>query len=1013
MKTRKFITAVSTDMIETVKSSGLFDLNWVAGSHQAVIEDDLITAYLTGELNILGPNIIFNDEYYLDMYPDILESNQSPFLHYLEWGIKEGRHPGPLLDLDWYVDRHAAAKGYHGGPVGHYLHEGRRLDHAPNNIFEPIWYRDTYPDIQDMDPLEHYVRFGASELRDPGPTFSTRYYLSRNPNLIGSDKNPLGDCISSQGKKYERHIYAPLPNDDSNLLPPGWTHLALHDVLKSRYGSSPNFRTGKPIVVFGTHEMSRTGAPLIILKLIKAFAETGFYEIVTFADRLGELEDDFRRYSHIVDLTRHSFADEAFSISDMIHELGSDVRLAICNTANLNHISGPFKAAGIPVIALVHEMLYVYPRDYVENIYRFSDRVIFPARFVRDVANDRSPIPGGKEVVLGQGLLDPSFGQGDRDTARIDIRREFGLKEDTPVVLGCGTVNIRKGVDLFISVARYVAENGGEDICFLWLGSQTADPTYAYWAKKDVLTSGLADVVHFVGERAQPELYYLGSDLFAMTSREDPFPCVIHEAMACGLPTITFADAGGAPEALEGGCGSVVPYRDTKAMGDEILRLIADRKSLDKMKQSAKDRVATKYRFATYAREIMRIAAEEIGARITVPPEPALSSKKPRVLFFARDWWISGVNSFTETLARFLNENDVEATLVFPTMNAANAKYLPNLPIIQLNLEGSAVDQWKRLSDFIESQAPCIIVPNYDYFTSALTPVLPNNVGSIGIIHSDDVEHYDHLQRLGRYWNVIICSNKHLLNETIAINSDFASKSSIIPYGVSVPPSKIDKSVRNAGQPLRLVYCGRLTQEQKRVRDLVGIVKHLRDRAVPFLLRVIGEGDQFDYLASAWADEIKCGTVEMCGRLTRQETYDIYRDSDALLLVSQFEGMPIALIEAMACGCVPVVTDIPSGIPDLVTRETGYRVPIGDLRAFADVVEMLVAHPEVVREKQLAALHHIQVGGFTTEAMGHAYKHIIETIWDDISAGSYQRPKSLNWRSPLNGISLPGYMFPV
>lgn len=95
-----------------------------------------------------------------------------------------------------------------------------------------------------------------------------------------------------------------------------------------------------------------------------------------------------------------------------------------------------------------------------------------------------------------------------------------------------------------------------------------------------------------------------------------------------------------------------------------------------------------------------------------------------------------------------------------------------------------------------------------------------------------------------------------------------------------------------------------------------------------------------------------------------------------------------------------------------MTRQTGYRVPIGDLRAFADVIEMLVASPDVVRDKRLAALRHIQEGGFTTEAMGHAYKAIIETIWADISTGAYKRPKSLNWRSPLNGISLPSYMFP-
>lgn len=1011
MKSLGITTDVSPEIIEMVKQSGLFDIEWMSRGGKILSEDELIIGYITGIFEISGPNVIFDDDFYRNFYGDVEEAGIHPFLHYIQFGIVEDRWPGPLFDLDSYVNQHVSAKAHRGGPLGHYLHAGRRFDYGPNGLFDPKWYRETYPDVADMDPFEHYVLFGAAKMHDPGPSFSTRYYLSRNPFLLGSETNPLAHCISTPGKKYERHVYVPVPGDGTPQLPPGWAHLARHGVLKSRYGSSPNFKTGRPIIVFGTHEMSRTGAPLIILKLIKAFAETSLYEIVTFADRLGDLEEDFRRYSHIVDFTRHHIGDPNLNISDLVHELGPDVRLAICNTANLNHFAGPLKAFGIPLISLVHEMLYVYPVDYVENIYRFSDRVIFPAKFVRNVANDRKPLPEGKGMVLGQGLLDPAFGQSDQAKARQSIRREFGLDTNAPVVLGCGTVNIRKGVDLFINVARYVKDNGGEDIRFLWLGSEKPDPTFAYWSKKDVKSSGLDDMLHFVGERADPEPYYLGSDLFAMTSREDPFPCVIHEAMACGLPTITFADAGGAPEALEG-CGSVVPYRDIKAMGDEILRLIVDRKAMDSMAQAAKERVATKYRFADYAREIMRIAHEEVGADIVVPPRTAASPIRPRLFFFARDWWISGVNSFTETLARHLNENDIDATLVFPTMNKANAKHLPDLPTIQLDLEGSAVEQWKRLYDFIESQAPCIVVPNYDYFTSALTPTLPDNVGSIGIIHSDDVEHYDHLHRLGRYWNAIICSNRHLLDETIAINPHFAAKSSIIPYGVSVPYAP-EPQRREAGQPFRLVYCGRLTQQQKRVMDLIGIVRHLKERAIPFTLKVIGEGDHFSKLEEAWTDEIANGTVAMLGRLTRQETYDVYRDSDALLLVSEFEGMPIALIEAMACGCVPIVTDIPSGIPDLVNEETGYRVPVGDVRMFADIIEKLAANPAEVHEKQLRALRHIATGGFTTEAMGQAYKGVIEDIWSDITTGAYKRPPSLNWRAPLEGISLPGYLFPA
>ena len=56
----------------------------------------------------------------------------------------------------------------------------------------------------------------------------------------------------------------------------------------------------------------------------------------------------------------------------------------------------------------------------------------------------------------------------------------------------------------------------------------------------------------------------------------------------------------------------------------------------------------------------------------------------------------------------------------------------------------------------------------------------------------------------------------------------------------------------------------------------------------------------------------------------------ILEQQDAYILTSEFEGMPNALNEAMARGCVPVVTDIRSGIPELVRYGVnGYRVPVG------------------------------------------------------------------------------------
>ena len=85
---------------------------------------------------------------------------------------------------------------------------------------------------------------------------------------------------------------------------------------------------------------------------------------------------------------------------------------------------------------------------------------------------------------------------------------------------------------------------------------------------EDAKRSGIAECVHFLGPKSDSQPYFVAADAMAMTSRQDPFPCVLHEAMVCGKPIVAFDNAGGAPEALVGGAGIIVPYGDVVEMAN-------------------------------------------------------------------------------------------------------------------------------------------------------------------------------------------------------------------------------------------------------------------------------------------------------------------------------------------------------------------------------------------------------------------------------------------------------------
>jgi hypothetical protein len=83
--------------------------------------------------------------------------------------------------------------------------EQRRLI-AASGLFDAAWYLDRYPDVAGagMDPMRHYVEFGAAEGRDPGPGFDTAFYLRSYPDVAARAVNPLLDYIERGAREGRR-----------------------------------------------------------------------------------------------------------------------------------------------------------------------------------------------------------------------------------------------------------------------------------------------------------------------------------------------------------------------------------------------------------------------------------------------------------------------------------------------------------------------------------------------------------------------------------------------------------------------------------------------------------------------------------------------------------------------------------------------------------------------------------------------------------------------------------------
>ena len=231
---------------------------------------------------------------------------------------------------------------------------------------------------------------------------------------------------------------------------------------------------------------------------------------------------------------------------------------------------------------------------------RNADRAVVSSPSVeealRRAMGDAAPPP---IHVVPHGLVRQNPFAAERPFARLQVTKQLDLPPDAFLVLGCGFACQRKGFDVFGTVLREVAARPeGSDCHFVWVGGR--DEPFATWCRHDFARAGVAYRLHHVEGVTDPSLYYAAADLFAMTSREDPFPTVVMEAMEAGVPVLAFAGAGDAPLAIGSEAGVTLPYLDASAMARAILELKGDPDRRRRLGAAGAARVRELYPFERY-----------------------------------------------------------------------------------------------------------------------------------------------------------------------------------------------------------------------------------------------------------------------------------------------------------------------------------------------------------------------------------------------------------------------------
>ncbi|MGO8674853.1 MAG: glycosyltransferase family 4 protein [Limisphaerales bacterium] len=240
---------------------------------------------------------------------------------------------------------------------------------------------------------------------------------------------------------------------------------------------------------------------------------------------------------------------------------------------------------------------------------------------------------------------------------------------------------------------------------------------------------------------------------------------------------------------------------------------------------------------------------------------------------------------------------------------------------------------------------PTSVVANLSATSFEALRYVPPGVFRIGMAQSHDAGVYRTVRAYAPHVDAMGAVST-TIRETLAGLPEFARVSvHYLPYGVPMPAPET-LAARDPHAPLRILYLGRVQHEQKRVRLFPQILQTLAASGIPFHWTIAGDGPERAFLQAAMKSPSQAQTVSFPGKIPYDGVPRVLSEHNLFLLASDYEGLPLSLLEAMARGLVPVVSDLPSGVCEVVDAATGRLVPPANVSGYAEAILWLHSHRE-------------------------------------------------------------------
>ena len=328
------------------------------------------------------------------------------------------------------------------------------------------------------------------------------------------------------------------------------------------------------------------------------------------------------------------------------------------------------------------------------------------------------------------------------------------------------------------------------------------------------------------------------------------------------------------------------------------------------------------------------------------------------------------------------------------------------IPVLCLNQQRMIFeDRLNRILQRLSAFQPTVVVAALAPSSFEVLRYLPSGIFRIGMGQSDDPVVYDMMRQYAPWMDLATMVSKSMKQKAEAMPEFDQVPVTYLPLGV---PMFSEGKMAQTGlhRPLQILYLGRLAREQKRVHLFPRILEQLKASGIPFHWTIAGDGPDKAALEQTMKGAPPEQTVSFAGPVRYAGVPALLKQHDLYLLASDFEGLPLSLLEAMGAGLVPVVSQLPSGIPEVVDAGNGMLVPVDEVAGYARAIIHLHGHRDELAAKSAAARARVQTE-FSVAAMTDRWLAAFPARSGDIA------PWHKHWRiqAPLTA-GIPLYFSP-